>query len=79
MKRGPTFEVRKGEGQPYVVEIAPNGEIVSTSEQYASRWNAARSAKKRAAAVPGGCWRYAGGVSQLAGDPPAAAHPGVSQ
>lgn len=64
-RRTPVFEVRRnGEKPPYVVEIAGNGEVLNTSEGYASVPNANRAARRRAMAVDGGRWRPIGGQAQ---------------
>lgn len=62
-KWGPVFEIRKGATEHYVVEIAPNGEPVSTSEGYTRKASAHRAAVKRAHALPRAGWRYEGDVT----------------
>ena len=60
LKRGPTFEARRGpSGQWYVRELAPNGEIVSVSETYTRRSSAVRAARTRAGGAINGRWRVA--------------------
>jgi len=58
MKRGPVFEVLLNRaGRWFVHEVAGNGEIVSVSQAYSTKWSATRAAKRKAAATSGARWR----------------------
>jgi uncharacterized protein YegP (UPF0339 family) len=57
MKRGPVFEVfinRVARWQWH--EKARNGEIVSVSQAYSTKYAAKRAARRKAEATPGATW-----------------------
>lgn len=57
MKRGPVFEVLlNARGRWYWREKARNGEIVSVSEEYSTKYAAKRAARRKAESTPGSSW-----------------------
>lgn len=62
MKRGPVFEVRPNIVGAWFWHAIAGGKISETSgEPYASKSNATRAAKRKAATTAGATWRVVGG------------------